>query len=473
MNDYRSVYNHSAVKWVLLIALAHLPVFSGVAAWFNTEQWVAWGLGAFFVLGPWLVHRSYPGSQLSLHASAFMLMSLSGVLIHLGKGMIEMHFHIFVVFAGITVLGSWKAVVTALLTVAVHHLGLFYLLPKSVFNYDATIGIVLLHAVFAAVAAAGAGFVAHRFGIYIDVQGVLTGKLEKNSETTARLSRELARITDEIGRSGEEQSSSIEQTGTALVEISSMGEKTFERIKQTREIASKSQHVAEDGRNFVSQTEEAMHEIEKTTSGMVEFIQETNGSLQEMTAIISAIAEKTKIINDIVFQTKLLSFNASVEAARAGEAGKGFAVVAQEVGVLANHSGQASKEINELLNESLKRVDEVVSVTARRVQELEKEGSRVVSLGLERTKRSLETLEILVENLRINGENMSYAENASAEQDRGVKEVSEAMNIIGSSSQRNSVLGHDLGELVKQVDHETQEIAHTMNEIKIKLQNVA
>lgn len=473
MNEYRQQYNHSAVKWVLVVALAHIPLFSGVAAWFNTEQWVALGLTTFFVFGPWLVHRVYPGSNLSIHMSAFMMMSLSGILIHLGKGMIEMHFHIFVVFATITVLGSWQAIVTALLTVALHHLGLFYFLPKSVFNYEATIGIVLLHAVFAGVAALGAGLVAKRFGVYIDVQGLLATKLEKNSEATAKLSTELARISQEIGLSGQEQSSSVEQTGSALVQISSMGERTFESIKQTREIAEKSQSVAIDGRNFVSETTDSMHEIEKTTAGMVSFIHQTNASLKEMTQIISAIAEKTKIIDDIVFQTKLLSFNASVEAARAGEAGKGFAVVAQEVGILASHSGSASKEINDLLQRSLKHVDEVVQTTSKRMVELEKEGSRVVSLGLERTKKSLETLETLVKNLKINGENMAFAENATAEQDRGVKEVTEAMTVIGNTSHKNATLGNDLTKLVMEVDSEAQDLASSMHEINRMLKNVA
>ena len=73
--------------------------------------------------------------------------------------------------------------------------------------------------------------------------------------------------------------------------------------------------------------------------------------------LISEIGNKTKVINDIVFQTKLLSFNASVEAARAGEHGKGFSVVAEEVGNLAHMSGNSAKEITQLLESSINRVN--------------------------------------------------------------------------------------------------------------------
>src|SRR5690606_24264535 len=193
--------------------------------------------------------------------------------------------------------GSWQAVVTALLTVAAHHLGLFYLLPKSVFNYDATIGIVLLHAVFAAVAALGSGLVAKRFGAYIEVQELLTMKLEKSTQATLDLSKKLEAISSEIGQSGEEQSSSIEQTSSALCQIASMGESTYTRIVETRSIAIESAKVASSGRDSVSMTQEAMHSIEQSNSEMLSFVRQTNESLVEMTSIIGSIADKTKIIN--------------------------------------------------------------------------------------------------------------------------------------------------------------------------------
>ena len=89
-------------------------------------------------------------------------------------------------------------------------------------------------------------------------------------------------------------------------------------------------------------------------------IKEVNGRLTNMAHIINEISKKTVVINDIVFKTQLLSFNASIEAARAGVHGKGFAVVAEEVGKLAQLSGEASNEIDSLLIKSNKDVSSIL-----------------------------------------------------------------------------------------------------------------
>ena len=74
------------------------------------------------------------------------------------------------------------------------------------------------------------------------------------------------------------------------------------------------------------------------------------------------VASIMDVIEDIAFQTNLLALNAGIEAARAGEAGRGFAVVATEVRALAKRSSEAAQEINTLLSQSERDVQQGVEL---------------------------------------------------------------------------------------------------------------
>lgn len=198
---------------------------------------------------------------------------------------------------------------------------------------------------------------------------VIDGLNESSTQVTSA-ALEIAASSQELSQGATEQASSLEETSAAVEEMNSMVQRTADNAQQSNETARVSGDSANRGKRVVEDMKAAMVDIDQSTSGLLNAVSQGSKGLEDVVKLISEISEKTKVINDIVFQTKLLSFNASVEAARAGEHGKGFAVVAEEVGNLAQMSGNAAKEISTMLESSVKRVQTIVSQTQSGVESL-------------------------------------------------------------------------------------------------------
>ena len=141
-------------------------------------------------------------------------------------------------------------------------------------------------------------------------------------------------------------------------------------------------------------------------------------AMDEINSSSKKISEIINVINEIAFQTNLLALNASVEAARAGEEGRGFAVVASEVRNLAGRSANAAKEIGELIEDSVGKVEE---------------GSRLVN----ESGRTLEQIVSAVANVT---EIVSEISAASGKQANSIEVVNRAVAQMEQITKQNSAL---------------------------------
>ena len=437
MNELRARHNKKLSSNSLAVLACHIPIFFFMTRYFKTELSVALGLSALVLSAPVLLHIFKRESELTQIVHAVAIMSYSAILIHLGRGMIEMHFHIFAFMGFIALFGSLKSVIAALVFVAAHHIGFFIFLPKSLFNYDASILIVAVHAAFAIVSALFAALSATKISKIIETQGTTLVELEHIARENKELSDKLHRASGVLSDGSVRQSSGIQETVTSLDEISAMSGSNLSKMDQAKNSAEENFTNAKEGERVSSEVTNSIESVRKNNEELLNTTEVNAQEMQGIIDIINNISEKTKIINDIVFQTKLLSFNASVEAARAGEHGKGFAVVAEEVGNLAKVSGDAANEVESIVNEGVQVVESVIQKTTESSKRHMESSSKQVSGTLESVLKLKEIFQQFLSNAEVIKNVVNESTESMREQALGIENINQAMNDLSDLNNEN------------------------------------
>lgn len=272
-----------------------------------------------------------------------------------------------------------------------------------------------------------------------DLQAIM-GTLNHSSESVSSASRESATLAVQLSEASVQQAAGLQQTMASAEEISAMVRQNSDSAHKTKDVVEANQRLTEEGSSSVQEMLEAIRDIKDANSEILTQMESSTKEFAEIVKIISEIAEKTKVINDIVFQTKLLSFNASVEAARAGEAGKGFAVVAEEVGNLASMSGKSSKEISDIVEGSIRRVQDIVNNTKTRVDRLVEIGKEKIEQGERTVEKCNLTFNKITDNARAVTDMIGEIAVATKEQSQGIDEINKAIIQIDQVTQQNSLV---------------------------------
>lgn len=143
-------------------------------------------------------------------------------------------------------------------------------------------------------------------------------------------------------------------------------------------------------------------EVIKTNDNMRKLV----NTMSEIADSAKNIAKITELLDLVAFQTNLLAINAKIEASHTRS--KGFAVIANEVRDLSIKSADSSKQIKKLIDDSLRKVSEGVSMAqdigklsqnaaqsikkVSTMMELIKDNAQVQNKDIQNLKRNMGTL---------------------------------------------------------------------------------
>ncbi len=451
---------------ILLLGIGLSAIASIILGFQFIDSGLAIGATLVLAIVAGLVYAGGKGSSASRYVLTFVLVSMVALHIQLARGTLEFHFGVFVTLAVLLVYKDWRVIVFGAALFAVHHVA-FDRLQAAGFGLfcltEPDFGRVMLHAAYVVVQTAveavlvvGMARVAregdelgvlvtainHTDGIALDVSKVSI-QTPAGSTLQATLGRMYTAVSavrtnassieiacSEIASGNQDLSARTEQTASNLQRTaSSMGELT-NTVRQSADNARKANQLAMNASTVAIQGGEVVGQVVDTMKGI-------NESSRKISDIIS-------VIDGIAFQTNILALNAAVEAARAGEQGRGFAVVASEVRSLAGRSAEAAKEIKNLINASVERVEH----------------------GTVLVDRAGATMTEVVSSIRHVTDIMGEISAASNEQALGVAEVSEAVTQMDQATQQNAALVEQMAAAAGSLKGQAQDLVQTVSVFK-------
>ncbi|MBU2978242.1 methyl-accepting chemotaxis protein [Alteromonas sp. C1M14] len=226
-----------------------------------------------------------------------------------------------------------------------------------------------------------------------------------------------------------------------------------ESMSQSKDNSATTSKFAKVGKEKIEESAREMDLISATVGKTVTQIKQLEDRTKEIGSIVS-------VIGSISDQTNLLALNAAIEAARAGESGRGFAVVADEVRNLSLRTGEATQQIEKMINEVQKE-------TAASVLAME-ETQPLVENGRTLTIETIDLLQNIEQQAAGTLHNVQEVASATLQQVEFIEKISSSMTQINTMSTESIAALQLNNEVTQSLNALSQELKATVNYFKIK-----
>ena len=345
-------------RWFLFGLLAHAPAAALIGILFSGESLLhILGEALSLAVVAAVAYALFKNTRVFRVVGAVLIMLYSGVLIHLGNGWVEWHFHVFIMMAALILYYDWLPIVVAAATIALHHIILDEFLPQVVFNHgtEPSRGFVVLHAFFVVMHTAICVFMAER--------------LRRSAAAVADALQHM------IDRSARDMATGLEALAEGDLTVRAHAEQFSVPSFGNDEIGRMAALINKLGLSFEAMVEH----YERARHGLGEMIERVDGATEQLLGQAARVRTSTQAMSDDAGQVgqaiEHVSRSASSTSHNATQTNESVAQLRQAIDGIASGAAEQARQV-QAASTTAAQMASGVELVAASVQQVTAEGQR-------------------------------------------------------------------------------------------------
>lgn len=286
-----------------------------------------------------------------------------------------------------------------------------------------------------------------------DNLSALIGQVQRSGIQVNSSATEIAATSKQQQATTSQISSTTSEIGSTSKEIAATSKELAASMREVAQITEDTTVLATNGQTGLGRMETTMRQIMEASSSINARLAILSDKAGNINAVVTTI---TKVAD----QTNLLSLNAAIEAEKAGEYGRGFAVVATEIRRLADQTGGATYEVEQI-------VKEMQSAVSASVMGMDK-FSEEVRRGVEEVRQVSVQLAQIIQQVQIMKPSFESVNEGMQAQSIGAQQISEALLQLGEAAQQTAESLRQSSTAVEQLNEASRGLQASVSRFKLK-----